>query len=251
MEKQIIQRLREIEQKGQIKIHFAIESGSRAWGFHSPDSDYDVRFIYSRELDHYLSLKESADTLNFPINDDLDLVGWDIKKSLSLLWKSNASLLGWIYSPMIYFWDDDFAKELKQLADSCFSPIAVFHHFHSMSKKYIELCKGTYKLKHLFYALRTVFSAQWIIQNGSCPPVNFIELLDGIEVDLEQKRTILSLIELKAKKSESFISMHDKLLVDYLLLIFSDNEAQKDSLMSNKGKVKELEDFFQRTIKKV
>lgn len=98
MEIKILEKLKEIELQKGVEILYACESGSRAWGFASPDSDYDIRFIYKHDLNYYLSLWEQTDVIEFMTADDLDGSGWDLRKTVKLLAKSNASLLEWIFS---------------------------------------------------------------------------------------------------------------------------------------------------------
>jgi len=136
-----VKNLEEFENAYRIKILYACESGSRAWGFPSPNSDYDVRFIYAHDLDWHLSLQDKKDTIDLPINDDLDIGGWEIKKALGLLWKSNPPLLEWLQSPIVYRSEDNFLKDIRELSQVYFSPIAVMHHYLNMSKKYFESCQ--------------------------------------------------------------------------------------------------------------
>lgn len=99
MRKVIIEKLQQIEKQENVRILHAVESGSRAWGFESPDSDFDVRFIYVRPRDYYLKLEQTRDVLEFPINDLLDVNGWDLQKALRLLHRSNPSVFEWFKSP--------------------------------------------------------------------------------------------------------------------------------------------------------
>ena len=123
--------LKEIELKRNVKILYACETGSRAWGFPSPDSDYDVRFIYMQERDWYLSLSQRKDTIEF-MDGDLDITGWDLKKSLTLLKKSNATLIERFQSPIEYFSIQEFKDEFKNLIERYYSPTAVFFHHYSL-----------------------------------------------------------------------------------------------------------------------
>ncbi|WBX78047.1 nucleotidyltransferase domain-containing protein [Tenacibaculum ovolyticum] len=113
MEKKILEYLVNLEREKDIEILFAVESGSRAWGFASPDSDYDIRFVYKHKREWYLNLWEQKDSIQFMTDDDLDGSGWDIRKALQLLSKSNASFLGWLFSPVIYRAEEIFLKRLK------------------------------------------------------------------------------------------------------------------------------------------
>src|SRR5687768_11274605 len=149
MQQKIQTYLTQIEEEYKIKILLACETGSRAWGFPSPDSDYDVRIIYAHHKDWYLSLNEGKDTIEKMLeNNDLDITGWDLRKVLRLLWKSNPPLLERIQSPIIYKVDPDFLKEINVLAKSCYSKIATMYHYLSMAKKTVgELDPKGYKLK--------------------------------------------------------------------------------------------------------
>jgi predicted nucleotidyltransferase len=173
MRELIIERLKELSAERGIKILYACESGSRAWGFPSPDSDYDVRFIYAESLDWHLTLNDKKDTIDIPINDELDIGGWEIKKALNLLRKSNTPILEWIQSPIVYSADQNFLSAIQQLSKDFFSPISCMHHYLSMSRKYMEVCLGedNIKLKRYFYALRTAMAGKWIRERGTVAPI--------------------------------------------------------------------------------
>ena len=118
MNDQIQQRLRQIEQDRDVRVLYACESGSRAWGFASTDSDYDVRFIYTHDRDWYLSIYERADGIELGVDEEnIDLSGWDLRKALRLFLKSNAVIFEWLYSPIVYFQDDTFTAKLKIVND--------------------------------------------------------------------------------------------------------------------------------------
>lgn len=138
MKDRIVNKLREVEKENNIEILFAVESGSRAWGFASPDSDYDIRFVYRKKKEEYLSLWESKDTIEFMTEDDLDGSGWDLKKATTLLAKSNASFLGWLFSPIIYIDNGKTLIAMKALATENFIPVSGFYHYHSMNKGFYE-----------------------------------------------------------------------------------------------------------------
>ena len=121
MKEKILEKLKEIEKANNIKILFACESGSRAWGFPSPDSDYDVRFVYVRNIEDYLSVREHKDQLSFPITDVLDVYGWDLKKVLMLMNKSNTTIFEWLQSPQIYFEEEGFREALWKVSQNFFS----------------------------------------------------------------------------------------------------------------------------------
>lgn len=102
MQKEILKTLNQIEAQHNVKILYACESGSRAWGFPSPDSDYDVRYLYIRPVEAYLKLFPERDVIEGPIDEIKDFVGWDLQKALKLLMKGNAPLIEWVRSPIVY-----------------------------------------------------------------------------------------------------------------------------------------------------
>src|SRR3989344_3225606 len=130
---EIIAKLREIEDKEKVRILYAVESGSRGWGFESKDSDYDIRFIFVHSLDWYLSIEDKKDVIEYPISDQLDISGWDIKKTLRLFKKSNPPLYEWLNSPIIYLEQGDFAQRLRELMPKFYSPISSMHHYLHMA----------------------------------------------------------------------------------------------------------------------
>ena len=129
----IVNKLNEIGQKEHVKILLAVESGSRAWGFVSPDSDYDVRFIYVRPEKEYLKLNSARDVIEEPIHDMLDINGWDLQKALKLLYKSNPTLFEWCYSPIIYK-ETEFADNLRSVMKNYFSVKRSLYHYISMAE---------------------------------------------------------------------------------------------------------------------
>ena len=139
MKKEILRKLHEIEIKENVKILFAAESGSRAWGFASPDSDYDVRFIYVRPKEEYLRLDTVKDVIEVPINDVLDINGWDLQKALRLLYKSNPTLFEWFSSPIIYM-ETEFADEFRVFFYKT-KPASLYQHG---GKKLQGIFKGRY-----------------------------------------------------------------------------------------------------------
>ncbi len=120
MREKIKLELERIEKENDVKILFAVESGSRAWGFPSKDSDYDVRFVYMHPVEWYLSIHDKRDVIEYPISDDLDISGWDIKKALQLFAKSNPALLEWIRSPIFYSKNSNFPEQLQQMSEKEF-----------------------------------------------------------------------------------------------------------------------------------
>ena len=202
MKKIIEEKLQQIEKEHGIKILYSCESGSRAWGFPSPDSDYDVRFIYSRKLEDYLTIQPKKDHLSFPINDELDIYGWDISKVLQLIAKSNTTPFEWLQSPVIYREEKAFKKELWQLCQSYFCPRSNIHHYLGIAKGALETMQDEeIKIKKLFYVFRPILAALWCANRNTIAPMSIFPLMDLLPNDLRKK--ILSLIELKSTANES------------------------------------------------
>jgi len=178
MEEAIRQELRELEKKADITILLAVESGSRAWGFASPDSDYDVRFLYVRPKESYLRLNRERDVIEHMLNDVLDINGWDIDKALRLMHSSNPTLFEWLSSPIVYM-ERPFAQELRAASSKYFLAKPGLHHYLSMAAgNYREYLKGdSVRLKKYFYVLRPLLACRHILCHGTPPPMLFSELL--------------------------------------------------------------------------
>jgi predicted nucleotidyltransferase len=188
MQQTINQKLRELEQSENIKILYACESGSRAWGFASSDSDFDVRFIYARPLNHYLQITDQPDVVGLPVNEVLDIGGWDLRKALKLFLKSNSALYEWLQSPIVYTEQPGFANELRALMPKYFLLRAGANHYLSMAHNTLtqDLQADEVKLKRYFYALRPVLACKWIVEKQSVPPMEFEKLRETVADDTIQ-----------------------------------------------------------------
>ncbi len=180
-------------------------------------------------------------------HDDLDGSGWDLRKTFHLLLKSNAALLSWFYSPIVYKENKNFTELFRPLADNCFSPIAVSYHYLSMSKKYLEACRDNeVKLKSYFYCLRTALTGKWITDKGTIPPVLFNDLL--VLIDPAIKTKIEKLIALKATKGESYFHANDRELFRFMETIIAENEEHSKSLSARKANKAEMEQVFRKLV---
>ena len=198
----ILQKLAEAEEQEHVTVLHAVESGSRAWGFASPDSDYDVRFIYVRREADYLKLGMQRDVIEWQLDDVYDISGWDLQKALRLLHGSNPSLLEWCNSPVVYRTTDYWAG-VKDAADAYFSEKAGANHYLSMAKhNYNAYLTGeTVRLKKYFYVLRPVLACRWILERHSIPPVAFAELLDSM-LDPAMRPIVHDLMQQKMQTPE-------------------------------------------------
>jgi len=196
----IQQRLTAAEKEHDVKVIYACESGSRAWGFASPDSDYDVRFIYAHKPEWYLSfdVERRRDVIEYPIVDDIDIGGWDIKKALYLFTRTNGALLEWTTSPIVYRDSGTFADRLRSLAPEAHNDLALRYHYSHMARGNAgdHLSKDQVKLKKYFYILRPLLAIRYIEQGLGLPPVRFQKLVEAVAPE-EIKSTIANLIDLK------------------------------------------------------
>lgn len=202
MEKEIREKLEEIEEKENVRILLAVESGSRAWGFASPDSDYDVRFIYVRSIEEYLRLDEQKDVIDWQLDDVLDINGWDLKKALVQFRRGNATLFEWSNSPIVYRKTDEWER-IYEAAKVYFSEKTGVHHYYSTAKNtfltYLQDEKVKYK--KYFYALRPLLACKYIEAYHCPPPVLFDELLK-LPLPEELKASIKELLEIKRVTGE-------------------------------------------------
>ncbi len=245
----IIDKLRAIEKERNIKMLYACESGSRGWEFPSPDSDYDVRFIYVKPFNHYLSIAERGDVMSFPINDELDIYGWDLRKVLQLTLKSNTTPFEWLQSPIVYFEEPDFRDELWAVCQSYYSQRSNAHHYLGIaSGAMATIANGDeIKIKKLFYVLRPLLSAKWCMEKNTIAPMTIGPLMTLLPDEI--RKIVADLIKQKETANEGFIIKIDPALKAYIDSEFANcNEASKD-LKKNSFDVAQLDEFFIKTIK--
>lgn len=201
----IVKRLIELQKERGIKVLFATEAGSRAWRFHSPDSDFDIRFIYSRPIKEYLSIFPGRDTIEL-IEEPFDFVGWDIRKAMRLLLKSNPPLLEWISLGPGYFKQGPLSDLLTQAKDKVISPHSCFYHYYHMAEgNYREYLRGErVRTKKYFYVLRPVLSCRWLEKHNTFPPLDFMDLFSDLRSDAPEKvsrELLVEIINLLGKKT--------------------------------------------------
>jgi predicted nucleotidyltransferase len=255
IESEIREKLDGIEREHDVSILLACESGSRAWGFASPDSDYDVRFIYAHQRDWYLSVFEERDVIELPVSEVLDINGWDIKKALLLLRKSNPPLLEWLVSPIRYRCNDRLIASVLDLREEAFLPLSSCHHYLSMAKKaFLSMGDSAdAPMKKYLYALRAVLCCQWIIKHGTQPPMLIDELLQDLLNDKKNAEILDSvnmLILQKRESTEKDTIERSALLDDY---IADSIETLSEDLPENppRANVQKLNNVFRAIIEQV
>ena len=196
------QKLKEIEEIYGVEVLWAVESGSRAWGFASPDSDFDVRFIYKRKAQDYLKLTPDRDVIELPIDETWDVGGWDLDKTLKLLAKSNPALFEWMNSPIVYI-HTDFAARLAPLLTLCLSEERMMYHYLSIARCHLTkyLSKDMVQPKKYFYALRPILACRWLQKYHTAPPVLFDKLVKAC-LPSELKSSVDNLLSIKMVSSE-------------------------------------------------
>lgn len=186
MIEQIKHELQRIETQNGVRVLLAVESGSRAWGFASTDSDWDVRYIYVHPTEWYLSIDQQKDSQGEILENDIDLAGWELKKALRLFRKSNPPLLEWLQSPIVYLENFSTAQAMREMSETYFSPRSCMYHYLSMAKgNFNEFLRGRelVKIKKYFYVLRPVLACDWIENKRTMPPMEFQILVDEIVTD--------------------------------------------------------------------
>jgi predicted nucleotidyltransferase len=200
---EILLRLRKAETEHDVRILFAVESGSRAWGFASPNSDFDVRFIYMHAPEWYqaVDLEERRDVIEYPIVDDIDLNGWDVRKALRLFWKSNPAFVEWLQSSITYIDEGVFRDAARAVLPDIYSLEKGIYHYRSMAKTNYRgyLREPVVRLKKYFYVLRPLLAARWIARTGGAAPIEFAKLLTL----LQEEPDVLSEIHLLLDKKRS------------------------------------------------
>lgn len=203
---EIDRRLEVIKAEEDVRLLAVVESGSRAWGFPSPDSDYDVRFIYAHKRDWYLSLVPGRDVIERPIVDEIDLNGWDVRKALGLLLKSNAVVSEWIESPIRYIDDDPVIARITALADDVLDGRALAYHYTNLGRRNADRWldgDGDVPVKKYFYALRPAIAILSILQNdGKRPPMNLQQLMASCDLSPTLVADIEELVEAKKRTNE-------------------------------------------------
>lgn len=223
-----------------------VESGSRAWGFASTDSDYDVRFIYVRQPEYYLRLEKTRDVVELPIDDVLDINGWDLDKTLRLLHKSNPTLFEWFASPIVYR-KTNFADRFAPLLKEYFTPqTSIYHYLGTAKSNYVAYIrnKNEVKAKKYFYVLRPLLACRWIMDRQCPPPMLFSELQKAyLDKSIENDVNYLLDIKMNSPEIQTIPEIHK--INNYILNSMDEVKAYLDALPKHEPKPWDmLNDFF-------
>lgn len=242
--KNIVEKLSEIEQKENVRIIYAVESGSRAWGFASPDSDYDVRFVYVRQPADYLRIEEIPDVIDWQLDEVYDINGWDLKKFLRLLYKSNQTAFEWAQSPIVYRDSAEWQKILPLLGGYFNPKGAMFHYLSLAEKNNRHLKEPMVRIKKYFYVLRPLLACRWIEDRKTPPSIMFDELVKAY-LPGELTASVNELLAAKETASEKGETKRVEELSDYI-----DNELPRLKLSADnmqpgeKGDIEQLDKLF-------
>jgi uncharacterized protein len=199
-------RLTKVGQEEGARVLLAVESGSRAWGFHSPDSDYDCRFLYVRPVDDYLALRPMRDVIERPIVDEIDLGGWDLAKALRLVARGNAIVAEWMSSPIIYEEAPGFRSGFQPLVNAWRGLYGDVAHYYGLARRqwggFIEN-REEVKLKKYFYVIRPAVALHWLrVRSDEPPPMNLPALLAGVSLPERTASALTALREAKQAATE-------------------------------------------------
>ncbi|MBN4063178.1 nucleotidyltransferase domain-containing protein [Cardiobacterium sp. AH-315-I02] len=248
---EILHRLRKTEEQEGVRVLMAIESGSRAWGFASPNSDYDVRFIYARKKDWYVAVdfEEKRDVIEYPIVDEIDLNGWDVRKALRLFWKSNPAFVEWIQSPITYTNSGVFRETALELLPQIYSVEQGIYHFRSIAKTNYRgyLRSELVPLKKYFYVLRPLLSIKWL-ETRQCPaPIEFHRILELVD-DKKLLQAINELLEKKKINKEMELSPAIPILNNFIESELSRLESFQPARSIRKAEMTQLNELFHKVL---
>lgn len=251
----IKKELARLESEHDIRILLAVESGSRAWGFASTDSDWDVRYIYAHRQGWYLRIDQYKDSQDEILPNDIDLAGWELRKALRLFRKSNPPMLEWLQSPIVYLEQFSTASRLRELSEKYFNPRSCMYHYLSMAKgNFNEFLKDRdlVKIKKYFYVLRPVLACDWIENENRFPPMEFERLVESQVKDTEVRNAIDSLLVRKMAGEELREEKRIEILNDMLaekIKYFSELVGEVDTV--DKPQTEVLDGLFRGTLKEV
>ena len=225
MKETITEYIANLEREENIRVLLAAESGSRSWGFPSADSDYDVRIIYVHAPEWYFAVSKTRDTIEYMSDDrQFDLSGWDLRKALVLMSRTNPSFSDWLFSDVIYLENKEFVNDLRELHDFYYNPLRAAHHYASLARNFKSYVTAGDEVnpKKLLYFLRAILNTEYIIEHEAHPPVNFISTVDSLHVGKDIRLIIDKLILTKRAFREKDLAAVDSRLLEFALLHYDD-----------------------------
>jgi len=232
----IMDKLQNIEERYRVKIPLAIESGSRGWGFAAPNADYDCRFIYVHKPERYLSILDLKEFIDYELDETYDIKGYDLKRVLRYIIKSQATIFEWLSSNEVYIKNEVIVEKLRNLAAAFFNPIPMSHHYLSLAKKKLYEITDVEeaKIKKYFYILRPIANLNYIHQYKKMP---FMEYDKTLEATAPPSDVYVAIQELKQQKLS--LLEHDKIpTVGFLVNYFSEEIARFEKLLKELKHVK-------------
>ncbi|HBT78398.1 MAG TPA: hypothetical protein DEB39_16065 [Planctomycetaceae bacterium] len=252
MEQQITRELETISRENGFRILYACESGSRAWGFPSPDSDFDIRFLYAHPLDWYLSIEDHRDTFETMLPNDHDISGWELRKALRLFSAGNLGLFEQLHSPIVYVRDEAFHHRLLGMIPAFFQPKRSLYAYLKMAQQHVpqEDARDRMGIKRFFYVLRPLLACEWILANRSMPPTEFRQLLDADLLAPGLARELLDIIQLKAETLEKSLLHPSVAMFDWIGEAIPRIREAVETIdrPTSPGPVEKLNAFFRDTI---
>ena len=247
---EIQKTLKELEQQHDLEILFACESGSRAWGFPSQDSDFDVRFIYRRSAEQYLSIFKRSDVVQQTITDDLDVSGWDLSKTLSLLYKSNTTVFEWLQSPIVYAEQENFTSAFEALLPAYFQPRALAFHYLGLAANEWNSVAGKDKVRYkkYFYILRSLLAYRWIASRQSIPPITWAALSADADLSSEFLSVTDQWLAEKAEGTERAAAARNPLIDHFIQENLDTGIATTNTFPKHQGDGLALDTFFRNQI---
>ena len=248
-QEQIQAELERVEREKGVCILYACESGSRAWGFESRDSDYDVRFLYVHPIEWYLRIAAGPSMIERPVGPVLDVSGWDLRKALQLLEKSNPPLLEWLQSPIVYRERTDVVRRIRELMPLYYRSASCYHH-------YLHMAQGNYKdflradmvwVKKYFYVLRPVLACLWIERGYGIVPMEFQVLVDRLLDEGEVRTAIQDLVRRKKAGEELDRGPRIPQISDFLVREL-DRLAQRQAPSSERRDAIRLDQVFRQCL---
>lgn len=250
MRYEIVGRLLDVEVEHDVRILFAVESGSRAWRFASPDSDYDVRFVYAHRRDWYetINVENKRDVIEYPIVDEIDINGWDVRKALKLYANSNPAFIEWLQSPIGYMNQSCLKAEAKSVLSEIYDPCAGWHHYRHMAKSNTRnyLTREEVPLKKYLYVIRALLAARYVETHQAPPPLPIFELLDAVE-SYDVRKTIEDLIAQKRSVGELGTGAAIPVLNDFIEAEFC-RTATFEASKSKSSKIDLLNCLFKKVL---